>query len=201
MKVTAVLVFKWNGAAAEPTLLGSASELSSFGFFQRGTVQEMLIFVSRTVGKKTQPGQRQTVENEDTGLLCHAHNRDGLAATVFVDQEYPTRSAFCIVNKVLDDFVKANGEAWRAAQTDSEMGNAVCEAAVANYQDPSQADKLLKIQQELDETKVVLHKTMDSMLERGEKLDNLVAKSSDLSMASQMFYRQARKQNQCCKMM
>jgi len=48
---------------------------------------------------------------------------------------------------------------------------------------------------------VVLHKTIESMLERGEKLDNLVDKSQDLSMASQMFYKQARKTNSCCKLM
>ena len=46
---------------------------------------------------------------------------------------------------------------------------------------------------------MVQHKTIDSVLERGEKLDSLVDKSSDLSMASQMFYKQAKKQNQCCK--
>lgn len=59
-----------------------------------------------------------------------------------------------------------------------------------NVQDPHQADKLTKIQSDLDETKVVLHRTIESMLERGEKLDTLVGKSEDLSMASQMFYKQ-----------
>ena len=39
------------------------------------------------------------------------------------------------------------------------------------------------------------------LLARGEKLDNLVDKSTDLSLASQMFYKQAKKQNQCCTMM
>ncbi|GJV16335.1 glutathione S-transferase T3-like protein [Tanacetum coccineum] len=53
------------------------------------------------------------------------------------------------------------------------------------FQDPAEADKLLKIQRELDETKIILHKTIDSVLERGEKLDSLVEKSSDLSAASQ----------------
>ncbi len=48
---------------------------------------------------------------------------------------------------------------------------------------------------------VVLHRTIESMLERGEKLDTLVGKSEDLSMASQMFYNQARKTNSCCKLM
>ncbi|CAN6806639.1 unnamed protein product [Brassica oleracea] len=40
-------------------------------------------------------------------------------------------------------------------------------------QDPAEADKLLKIQRELDETKIILHKTIDSVLARGEKLDSL----------------------------
>ena len=48
---------------------------------------------------------------------------------------------------------------------------------------------------------MVLHKTIDSVLARGEKLDNLVDKSTDLSLASQMFYKQAKKQNQCCAIM
>jgi synaptobrevin family protein YKT6 len=75
------------------------------------------------------------------------------------------------------------------------------EDAIVKYQDPMAADKILKIQRELDDTKVVLHKTIDSVLARGEKLDNLVDKSTDLSLASQMFYKQARKQNQCCNLM
>ena len=59
----------------------------------------------------------------------------------------------------------------------------------------------MRVQKELDETKIVLHKTIDSVLDRGEKLNSLVEKSTDLSMASQMFYKQARKQNQCCVIM
>jgi synaptobrevin homolog YKT6 len=63
--------------------------------------------------------------------------------------------------------------------------------AVRMYQDPAAAD----------ETKVILHKTIESVLERGQRLDDLVAKSEDLSMASQMFYKQARKTNSCCTIM
>ena len=48
----------------------------------------------------------------------------------------------------------------------------------------------MKIQKELDETKIVLHKTIESVLERGEKIDTLVAKSNDLSGASKQFYKQ-----------
>lgn len=65
------------------------------------------------------------------------------------------------------------------------------------YQDPKQADTIMRVQQELDETKVVMHKTIESVLERGEKLDNLVERSNALSAQSKMFYKTAKKQNSC----
>ena len=79
MKLTAIALLKWSGDK-EPVLFGMGADLSSFGFFQRGSVKEMLTFVSRTVAKRTLIGQRQTVQNEE--YYCHAYNRDGLVSTV-----------------------------------------------------------------------------------------------------------------------
>lgn len=59
----------------------------------------------------------------------------------------------------------------------------------------------MKVQQELDETKIVLHKTIENVLQRGEKLDNLVDKSESLTASSKMFYKQAKKTNSCCIIM
>lgn len=199
VKLTALVILKWNGETSEPFLCGVSTDVSSFGYFQRATVKEMINCVSRIIIKRTSPGQRQTVEHEE--YLCHAFNREGLAAIAFADKTYPRRSAFCVLNKVLDDYTSRFGNGWRSMTADTTEGNPLLETAIADFQDPVKADGILKVQRELDETKIVLHKTIDSVLARGEKLDNLVSKSTDLSMASQMFYRQARKQNQCCKMM
>lgn len=191
-------ILKWNGEK-DAFLLGIAADLSSFGFFQRSTVKEMLTFLSRTVAKRTQPGQRQSVQQEE--YYAHIYNRDGLVGIAIVDKDYPARAAFGVVNKVLDDFSESSQQKWRSIQADSIDAQPVLDSAVVKFQDPTQADKLSKIQKDLDETKVVLHQTIDSMLQRGEKLDSLVDKSSDLSMASQIFYKQARKTNSCCRMM
>lgn len=51
MKLTAIAILKWN-ADKEPLLLGLAADLSNFGFFQRGSVKEMLVFVARTVAQR-----------------------------------------------------------------------------------------------------------------------------------------------------
>lgn len=45
------------------------------------------------------------------------------------------------------------------------------------------------------------HKTIDSVLQRGEDLDKLVEKSGTLSEQSKMFYKTAKKQNSCCIVM
>lgn len=199
MKLTGIGVLRWNGEQ-QPLVLGFACDLSSFGYFQRGSVRDFITFTSRTIIQRTQPGQRQTVQHED--YLLHVHVREsGLAGVAVCDREYPQRAAFSVVSRALEDYKAKCGESFRNASQDSTEALPVLEPLLAKFQDPAQADKLTKIQRDLDETKVILHKTIESVLERGEKLDHLVAKSSDLSMASQMFYKTAKRSNSCCKMM
>ena len=44
----------------------------------------------------------------------------------------------------------------------------------------------------------IVHKTIDAVLDRGDKLDHLVQQSEDLSAHSQLFYKNAAAQNRCC---
>ena len=55
-----------------------------------------------------------------------------------------------------------------------------------------------RLQTDLNDTKIILHNTIEAALQRGEKLDDLVAKSEALSMQSKYFYTAARKTNSCC---
>ncbi|XP_078434691.1 VAMP-like protein YKT61 [Wolffia australiana] len=203
MKITALLLMKSSGSGeasssgqSDSIVLANATDVSHFGYFQRTAAKEFILFVGRTVAKRTPPGQRQSVQHEE--YKVHCYNRNGLCALAFTDDHYPVRSAFSLLNKVLDEYQRSFGESWRTAKEDVTQPWAYLNEALTKFQDPAEADKLLKIQRDLDETKIILHKTIDSVLARGEKLDSLVEKSSDLSAASQMFYKQAKKTNQCC---
>ena len=131
MKLTAVSILKWNGDK-DAFLLGIAADLSSFGYFQRSTVKEMLTFLSRTVAKRTQPGQRQSVQQEE--YYAHIYNRDGLVGIAIVDKDYPARAAFGVVSKVLDDFSESSQQRWRSIQADSTDAQAVLDSAVVKFQ-------------------------------------------------------------------
>uniref|UniRef100_M4BBG6 V-SNARE coiled-coil homology domain-containing protein n=1 Tax=Hyaloperonospora arabidopsidis (strain Emoy2) TaxID=559515 RepID=M4BBG6_HYAAE len=151
MKIVAIELLRQDGQGQDPQILSAVFEVSSFGYFQRSGVREMINFFSRTFIKRTDAGQRQSIQHEEYN--CHVHEFGPLTM------------------------------------------------ALAEYQDPSKADKISAIQKELNETTAVLSKTIDNVLERGEKLDDLVSKSQDLSSQSKVFYKQAKKTNSCCVVM
>ena len=131
--------------------------------------------------------------------LIHVYKRsDGVAVAVFTDREYPSRVAFTLGAKVADDFVAKYRNVLDTANM-SDMPFPQLEQEIKRFQDPAEADQMMKLQKDLDETKAVLHTTIDAVLERGEKLDTLVERSEDLSGQSRLFFKQSKNANACCK--
>lgn len=197
MKVVDISILSATPDNDEPIPLASATDLSSYGYFQRQGVKEMITFFSKTFTKRTQPGQRQSITHESYIVHCYVRS-DGLAGAVTTDLEYPSRVAFVLLTQLLDEFTGAMGNAWRSATEAYSIDFPALDSYLVRYQDPAAADKVTKIQKDLDDTTQILHKTIDSVLERGVKLDNLVERSNDLSQQSKMFYKQAKKTNSCC---
>ncbi|XP_033633651.1 synaptobrevin homolog YKT6-like [Asterias rubens] len=195
MKLLAITVL-YKGHPKVVTL-SSAYNLSSFGYFQKGSVQEYMKFTSRIVVERSTPGLRATVKEQE--YSCHTYVRsDSLSGVVIADHEYPSRVAFTLLNKVLDEFSTENSARSWPTLAENSVTFKQLDAYLAKYQDPAQADPMMRLQSDLDETKIIMHNTIDAMLQRGEKLDDLVAKSNDLSLQSKTFYKTAKKTNSCC---
>ncbi len=157
----------------------------------------MLTFFTKTFTKRTEPGQRQSITHESYVVHCYVRS-DGLAGAVTTDLEYPSRVAFVLLTQLLDEYMSAMGSSWQNTSEPYSIEYAPLEEYLVKYQDPAAADKVTKIQKDLEDTTQILHKTIDSVLERGTKLDSLVERSDDLSRQSKMFYKQAKKTNSCC---
>jgi len=197
MKIYSISLLKKEASGS--TQLCIEQDVSSFSFFQRGTVGQFLTFFSKTLSERTATGTRQTVQEQE--YMCHAFSSaNGLSGICIADAEYPARVAFGLLSKITDEFAQEYpATKWTGA--DGATPYPALKTLLAKYQNPQEADALSRIHKELDETKVILHKNMEDLLDRGEKLDDLVSKSEGLSSSAKMFYKQAKKTNSCCVVM
>lgn len=63
MKLFSLIVFNSQNAE-KPLILARAEELGMFGFWKRGTIREIITFVSRQLVSKTAPAQRQVASHD-----------------------------------------------------------------------------------------------------------------------------------------
>jgi synaptobrevin family protein YKT6 len=116
----------------------------------------------------------------------------GVCGLIVSDEEYPRRVAQDLLSRIVDQFCTKYPRTAFVNASKNTLSLPELKDYIVKYQDPQNADSISKIQKELDETKIVIHKTIESVLERGEKIDDLVAKSDGLSAQSKMFYTQVR---------
>ncbi|CDJ44110.1 SNARE protein, putative [Eimeria tenella] len=196
--IYALIIFKWD--PEKPLLLSAAVDVSSFPFFHRSTMKEHIIFHSRLIAARTPPGRRQVVEFEKGLGRCFVFNHfSSLCCCALTSFNYPLRVAFGLLNEALKQMQQVEESAWRSLAADAKTDLLPSsKLLLEKYKNPVEADKLLKVQQDLDEVKGVMLRNIDELLQRGEKLEDLMQRSEDLSSTSYQFYRQAKKSNSCC---
>jgi len=199
MKLISLVIYKWKEDGSVEVM--NCYELGFMSFFQRPTVKEHIKFHSRLVVNRTALGKRCSVDFDQNLGKCHSWvHPEGIAAAVLVDNEYPMRVAFTLLNEVVKMFLEQKQGKWQDVTADTALPCPEIEAMFTKFQNPAEADKLTKIEKDLEEVKGVVMQSMDDLLKRGESLDALMQKSKDLSNTSVQFYRTAKKNNQCCKM-
>lgn len=91
-------------------------------------------------------------------LVAHPDSRRRIMlcviAIIITDQEYPVRPAFSLLTKILDEFIAKVPQS--AFSNPSAISFPDIQTYLTKYQDPRQADTIMRVQQELDETKIVL---------------------------------------------
>lgn len=155
-------------------------DLSFISYFNRNSVHELLNeFVLAAANSLEVDPCRKVFEHEDVILACHRVGK--VVAVLVTDLEYPSRISFELLRRVHED-----------------SSDAHLTQVVQQCQDPGTVDALIRVQQQLDETLVVMHENVNKILARGDSIDLLVEKSEHLSQQTKMFYKVARKHNRCC---
>ena len=117
------------------------------------------------------PGNKAVVALEKNIGNCYCWTtKDGLSATAITDLEYPERAAFILLNTLIMDFREnfPDPAMYENYTTDANLKYESLSIFLKKWQDPTEADKLMKIEKELLEVKEIIHKNLTELLKKGE---------------------------------
>jgi synaptobrevin family protein YKT6 len=202
MRILSFYVLKWTDTTSY--ILNATHELDFISFFKRPFVKENLNFGARTATTRMKPGERSFIEDkQEKDFRSYVEiQKNGLAVVIVFDQEYPEKVVLLISREIVNEFNKVYTEKQLEAVTsDVNWPVPALETMIKKYQDPKEADKLLKLQSELQEVNKIMTKNLDDILKRGETLETLMSKSKDVSGLSYNFYKKSREANKkCCSL-
>ncbi|KAK2952043.1 putative Synaptobrevin like protein [Blattamonas nauphoetae] len=146
-------------------------------------IKNLIEFATKLLVARCLPGDIRSLFYPDVNHNFHIVVKpDGRAAVLVADVDYPTQSGVSGAMGLLKD--------------PNNVPNLSRE--IQRLQDPSEADKFIKLQKEIDEVKMIMVENIDKILERGEKIDDLVAQSEELDTAAKSFYKGSKKMKGCC---
>ncbi len=200
MKLYAVLVLQKLKDDNKTKIINDVKNLSSFGYFQRSSISEFINFFVETLVEKSNTSYRQIINENKYMFYINSREYTSfiLYSVIVCDDEYNQRIAFSLTNKVLYDIYDMYDLKDIYDLNDINHDLKDLNKLFDDYQTPELIDTISKINKDLDDTKIIVHQTIESVLKRGEKLDDLIKKSDKLSTLSKQFYKEAKKTNSCC---
>merc|ERR1711871_255452 len=150
MKVLSVGIWATKGVGNPAVLCVKYCDLTDFDYFTRSKVEEFETFVNRTVVERTPEGMRQAVKHDQYVAYCRVRP-EGIGCTVLTDLEYDQRIAFGMAEKCIDDFLAQYPVEWKTCEPGPAGKSDVMpcpsvEANLATFQDPTEADKITRMQ-------------------------------------------------------
>ena len=189
MKLYSVLIYSLYNK--NPILLYSQYDLTDFSYFYRNNIKELLIGLSKQLIKRLDSNKHYKVNEtiNDIDFVCHTFiNINNLCYIMITDKEYLDR---LIMNYISD--ISYNLHLYN---NDTKISSDVLDNLWSKYLNPK--DSIQKIKDDLDETHIVVISSINKLLERGEKLEDLLMKTENLSQSSKFFLNRTKRLNRCC---
>jgi synaptobrevin homolog YKT6 len=183
-------------------------------FLFRGSASDGVRFAARVVAERIKVGEFSVTSGEFGGktfmIASFVDRETGLvpAAVATSDYKHP-KLLFELLRQTLAKFKATNwyGKNKGALSTiteDAPIGEATADfaALLRTYQTPEKIDKIAKIMKEIDDTYEIMMQNLDHVLRRGERLEDLLDKTKEISVAAKGFARRSEKLNdRCCNIL
>ncbi len=165
-------------------LIHSNYNLDDFFFVYRPIIKNNVENITANIINKIGAyGYYQIDEKvNDTTIIIYGIVDDQIYI-VITDSSYPKNVAYDLIHQTKK----------------SNLTNPTINNLFISYQDPIKIDPILKIKQEMNETQIIMLDSIDKLLARGEKIEDLMEKSEKLSDQSFVFKKKAKDLNSCCR--
>jgi len=193
----------------EPVHLVQVVNTTTVSWIGRSSVKEIMSLVMRTCVGNTNPGDFARLEHSLHGKKCFCYvisKNNGLAGALVTDELYPQRVAINLVDKMLEEFEeRVDEDTWFGAVNDDSITFPLLEEMLQEFQDPAAADAIEGLKKDMEESRQILQKSVDAILQRGQKLEDLIMHSNKLSMQTKLMYKSVNQKpgwfEECCGMM
>ncbi|GAA5863100.1 hypothetical protein JCM8547_002797 [Rhodosporidiobolus lusitaniae] len=146
----------------------------------------------QTILSKIPPGDSKLTFSADQ-ILIHYQKKDGVTALVVAEDEAGRRMPFAFLAELHRRFTTsfnmneiADAPAYGMASFEKEIAK-----LMKQYEENPPQDAIKVAQQELAATKDTMVKSIDAVLNRGERLETLIDRTDDLSQQSRAFRKRA----------
>lgn len=175
-------------------------DVSSFNFLTRHYALEIFNFLSRSLcdSKNTKEDKHILVHNQ---YVFHVLKVVDIVAVVVTSSDYLDGIAFSLAKKTIYQLLDEYPKVISLTTVDTYIKSDSIKQLFILYKNQLQASKIHKIQHNLDETLSITTNLLEKILERGQKLDDLVEQSNDLSNSTRVFYKKTKELNRCCILM
>ena len=187
MKLYALYIMTRQGDKA--TIVDAARDFNDVSFIYRKNAVELCDFYAQSLA--TSPKEDKFLTAQEKQFLFFSFRKGNACSMLIASDDYPSRAAFSIIREIMTEYEQCQGK-FPGGKC------AAIQRGIREYQKPANADKLLKIQENLEETRQIMTQNLEAAIGRGETLDELASKSQNISEQSKLFARKARDMNRCC---
>jgi len=167
--------------------------------FGKQNLREICRFIARETSSQMKYNVMASLEYKQNYIHC-MKELDNLSYIAITDNDYPSLAAHGVLRTVSREFHSTVDEKTYETATDDSINFPYLSKCLQTYKQPPE-DKIELIEKEIDKSKQIITDSIEKVLANMEKLDDLVAKSNDLSEQSRIFYKNSKKLNRCCVML
>lgn len=154
--------------------------------------------------KKIHPRSTARMSIESNPFIFHYIIENGICYLGLTEKGYPKRLAFLFLEELSREFtdylkLEYGDDAWqRTVETIGRQYafikfDRVIQKKRREYSDPNSANNMRKLNEDLSTIQNVMRKTIDDVLERGNKLDNVQELSRSLASESKKYHWSSKK--------